>query len=288
MNPRHRNVLATLFSLTFCIGLSVRLVAWQTQQHKRDEALIEAVMARNIPLVRSLLDEGADPNTSSTFLTSEFTWDYLREWFGQWRKHSHYEQPVLLLVIDPRMILFTPSGLSEDELAKCAQIYKLLLDKGARADTTDANGNTPLQMACMYGMADTANLFLEDGASVNARDGNGETALSYSLWKPELVSLLLLHGADENLRFDLIGPRIWSRKVENATPENATPLIGATFYGQAESVKILLEKGAEVNARDSRGHTALYYAKAGYLDVSPPDKQGQVLIQLLKQYGAKE
>ena len=52
-------------------------------------------------------------------------------------------------------------------------------------------------------------------------------------------------------------------------PSNkATPLIFAIIYAKGEVAKLLLEKGADVNARASNGHTALHYASAyGLIDI---------------------
>jgi ankyrin repeat protein len=49
-------------------------------------------------------------------------------------------------------------------------------------------------------------------------------------------------------------------KVRNA--DGATPLHDAALGGHASIVGVLLEKGAEINARDDSGETPLYQAAA--------------------------
>jgi ankyrin repeat protein len=56
-----------------------------------------------------------------------------------------------------------------------------------------------------------------------------------------------------------------------------TPLIVASLIGNEEIIKILLDAGAEVNAKDKGGYTALVWAtENGHADIAG----------LLKQFGA--
>ncbi len=58
----------------------------------------------------------------------------------------------------------------------------------------------------------------------------------------------------------------------------ATPLMYAVSAGQIETARMLIEKGADVNARDNGDETAL----------SKAEKQGRsAAVELLRQYGAR-
>ena len=45
------------------------------------------------------------------------------------------------------------------------------------------------------------------------------------------------------------------------TYSNTTPIIVAAMNGHEKTVKLLIERGAEVNDRDGNGKSALYYAR---------------------------
>lgn len=47
----------------------------------------------------------------------------------------------------------------------------------------------------------------------------------------------------------------------NETFNGMTPLMIASRYNNVEMIKILLEKGADISAKDERGNTALKYAE---------------------------
>ena len=58
-----------------------------------------------------------------------------------------------------------------------------------------------------------------------------------------------------------------------------TALISASLCGFTGTVRLLLDKGADVNAKTNDGHTALMYASSNmHADV----------VRLLKDHGAKE
>jgi ankyrin repeat protein len=107
--------------------------------------------------------------------------------------------------------------------------------------------DTSLVYAARKGMADEVHYLIESGADPNARDGGGLTGLIYAACAGynQIVDLLLSSGADPNL--DRKG---W------------TPLMSAVHGCNVASIKALVCAGADINAADEHGRTALIMACA--------------------------
>jgi len=78
-------------------------------------------------------------------------------------------------------------------------VVVLLLDKGAKIDSTEKSGATPLHFAAQEGCLDAVKLLLDRGANVNARDNQGRTPLTRSeQWHQDAAGVFLrAHGGLE-------------------------------------------------------------------------------------------
>jgi ankyrin repeat protein len=142
---------------------------------------------------------------------------------------------------------------------------KFLLEKGVAVNTRLVlNGEwtppgigmdvkmTPLHVALWSGRVETARLMIAHGADVHARDSIGRSPLTVAITNsPSAIELLLASGVDinEQTRF---GPPL----LAAARYQWLYPRWGPT-QGRENAVKILLEKGADPNTRDSGGRNAL-------------------------------
>ncbi|XP_026684825.1 ankyrin repeat and KH domain-containing protein 1 [Diaphorina citri] len=116
-------------------------------------------------------------------------------------------------------------------------IIKLLLTHGAEINSRTGSklGISPLMLAAMNGHTAAVKLLLDMGSDINAQiETNRNTALTLACFqgRHEVVSLLLDRKAN----------------VEHRAKTGLTPLMEAASGGYVEVGRVLLDKGADVNA----------------------------------------
>ncbi|XP_075397781.1 ankyrin repeat and KH domain-containing protein 1 isoform X12 [Tenrec ecaudatus] len=116
-------------------------------------------------------------------------------------------------------------------------IIKILLNAGAEINSRTGSklGISPLMLAAMNGHVPAVKLLLDMGSDINAQiETNRNTALTLACFqgRAEVVSLLLDRKAN----------------VEHRAKTGLTPLMEAASGGYAEVGRVLLDKGADVNA----------------------------------------
>lgn len=109
-------------------------------------------------------------------------------------------------------------------------------------NTRDSRDTTVLMYAAAYGSLETLTMLLDSGANVNARNAFDSTALHWAAADARRASLLIARGANVNARTKL----------------GRTPLmIAAACDGCSGIAKLMLSKGADAQAADNNGITAL-------------------------------
>jgi len=258
--------------------------------------LLEAVLNSNAACVKALLEQGADANiTDRAGIT-----------------------PLMLAVNDPaKLELLLERGANVNAVSAAGRsalllaaaqpralpTVKLLLSKGAQVNQQDENGYTALLWAARRGDVEMLRLLLARGADTQVRVKKGtvppETGanaldLACSSRHAEAVKLLLERGVslDKTGRpminaamdgsLDIVKLLVaQGAPVAVADPLGYTALMHATLTenGNAELLKLLLERGAEPNAKARDGNTALSIAQR---------KGWQAALTLLQAAGASE
>jgi ankyrin repeat protein len=152
--------------------------------------------------------------------------------------------------------------------------------------------------ANLNGVSDLIN----SGVNVNGFDELGRTALCFAAERnhKEMIRYLLESGADPNLSQPLhrsighgdiesisilldAGAEIDGRGTSGSTALMFATMISPYFADSSKAVQFLIEKGADVNARDNNGMSVVDYAKRG---LCGPHYQ-QIIMKLLKEFGAE-
>ena len=126
---------------------------------------------------------------------------------------------------------------------------KKYLKEGANVnesnDTEESVLACALRYRCDYEIID---ILVESGADLNDFNEDGVSILDYAIMynRIDLVKKVLEEGFDVNKTY---------------RPSRFTPLMGAVCYGRGEIARMLLKMGANKEARDTKGLTALDFAK---------------------------
>ena len=146
-------------------------------------------------------------------------------------------------------------------------------------------GQDGLRKAARKGFDDVVRFWVDKGVDVNAKDKEGMTALHMAAWG--VAQELKEDGIHGNVtHYDFVPPELYSATVigcvkavrvllENGADVNAkggegeTPLHKAAQWRFLEVLEILLENKADVNAKDNLGNTALHWAAGnGYSHIT--------------------
>jgi ankyrin repeat protein len=150
--------------------------------------------------------------------------------------------------------------------------YKLLwalIQRGLDINVDTYRGSTALYWVVQENSFESVKVLLKAGAKVNLLDDEGMTPLYCACadGNNKIVRLLLKYHADVNLE------------------KRTSVLMIASCFGCYNTVKILLENGANVNFYDKEGRNALFHARARK-DSDP--KTYSKIEELLYSYGADD
>lgn len=187
-------------------------------------------------------------------------------------------------------------------------VIQRLIDQGVSANAIDGEGVDALHTSATYGKVEAARLLLENRANVNLILGGGSPlhhAIRARLIGSELplMRLLLEHGADATARdqdnetplhraaleelHDAIKLLLDNGALIEAKQNDLTPLMISSTNRNAAATRLLLERGADLNSAlpDTR-HDSLCLAVTGNRRRDPSRTQLTGTIKSLIEFGA--
>jgi ankyrin repeat protein len=245
---------------------------------ENDARLADAVMKRDAAAVRALLAQKADVNAPGKDGTPPLHWAVRVD-----------DVPTARLLIAagaqaslPNRYALTPMAIAASNGS--AAMIAALLDAGADPNAPDPAGETPLMNAARVGRLDAVTLLLDRGAAIDATDtAFQQTALMVAVREnhPDVVKALMARGAVVNARtrtgrtpqwvlpnsvpgfghgIGIVRGGLPDRGSRQPIPGGMTPLLYAARDGRMETVRLLLDGGADVNQPDVNGITPLIIA----------------------------
>ncbi|KAI1367088.1 hypothetical protein F5Y08DRAFT_299380 [Xylaria arbuscula] len=169
---------------------------------------------------------------------------------------------------EPSLFRRLPNSLMISSMCGNHVLVRLLLEEGtAKLEVADRrHGRTPLVWAVTMGHIAVVRVLLEYDAKTEVEDKTGHTPFSYAcLFGLEEIARLLLEKRSINI--DLTG----------SSRDQTTRLSCAAEWGRTGIVKLLLDRGADIDCKDWRGQTALSFAA---------EKGHAKVVQLLIEKGA--
>ena len=135
-----------------------------------------------------------------------------------------------------------------------ADVVQVLIDAGADIEARDNTGYSPLHFACRSGSLDTVKLLVRAGAGVCVTGNDGHTCLTIAAW----------NGHTETVRYVLFLPEV---EVDHANHKGCTALHWAADNNHTDVLQVLIDAGADIEARDNTGYSPLLIAcRSGSLD----------------------
>ena len=161
-------------------------------------------------------------------------------------------------------------------------LVRLLVDGGANLNVLNGSGESPLVMAANKGYTEIAELLRQAGADPNMKDRLGTSPIQHALRRgnDKAVEILVGVGADIEERNKKFGQTLLIQQVMLGTDDavalllrlgadpnapdkdGSTALSWASFMSSPRKVELLIKGGADLNSTDDKGWTPLMSAAA--------------------------
>lgn len=188
---------------------------------------------------------------------------------------------------------------------KIEKIKKLLKDKGTDINAQDTYGDTPLHLASNNGYLDIVKFLVEKGANINIKSKSGDNPLGEAIlyrklevfkflleaWKNPPIQELndLLYTASRQGNTEAVSSLIKKgiKNVNIKDDRGNTPLHIAALNAHIELAILLIEQGADINAKNNESNTPIDSCASSILCSSHRYHKYSKLFELLIKNGAK-
>jgi len=216
--------------------------------------LIDAVKQNDAGQVQEILE--ADPALVNTRTDEGISLVTLAQYYG------NLDLVKLLLLHNAQLDLYDAAAIGAED-----RVAGWLAMKPELANTFSSDGYTPLGLAAYFGHDGIVGLLLQNHADPNAASNNP-------------MQVAPLHSAVAGDHYAIAAKLIEAGANVNATQADGfTPLMGAAQNGNADMVQLLLEHGADAQARTSKN--AEHFADMSPLDFAK-QTNAQPVIDLLQ------
>jgi len=288
-------------------------LTWRTaRQEKLNQALMVAIQHLNVGDVQSLLKQGADPNTLHQSQQGSI-------WQIIWRRMRHTgAQSASANTPNAIQYTFEAFEVRENETESnpqttswepCFCIVRLLIEAGASAKVSISDvGNSSNLLSCaIMELKDGSfkqemlRFLLQHRTDVDGTEGTSDPPLFDAIYEKDepAIKILLEAGANVNHRSsNTLGsqPVLYvaaayssskvlrslidrGAQVNEVARDGGTPLMNAISENKEDNALVLLAYGANINAQNNQGNTALILA------CEPEKSQGyNTVCFILKQH----
>lgn len=220
-----------------------------TNNYKEITPLAYAFYLNHLDMAEVLLEKGADPDKYPAvfFASNENALTLLNK----------YHADMNILNDNKSRPLF------EAVKANKSQLVSLLIKNGADINKLDGDNNTLLYTAISPGYFDMARFLIDNGADINTHSGKDKiTPLMAALARPDhdagFLRYIIFKGAD-------VSARDAGKKTPLFYVYQYTDAIG--MANVKESISILMENKADINAKDNHGNTILHIKPQDYYQI---------------------
>jgi ankyrin repeat protein len=161
------------------------------------------------------------------------------------------------------------------------ETVKQLINSGAKINAVDNAGNTPLFWAVWHNSAPIVEFLLANRPNVNKSGDKGQFPLYLAAFNDNIpIMTMLLNYKGTDSAWNPMGQNkdVDINKTTGMSNGNKTALYIACSEGLIEPVKLLIERGADIN-KTSGSYSPMYTA---YLQKHIP------IVELLQEKGAKQ